>query len=146
MNDIKYTPIECIPAGAVIESITWDGECDVLIKHSEGQCFLRGELDCCAYIGLVSTGGDPQALIGATVVSAEEAYWEAEQDYGDTETHAFARIVTDRADLCLAWDGGHNGYYCAYISASNGYYPSFYTEADLADPRPWSRWTALGEK
>lgn len=118
MKPITYTPLAALPVGAIIQSITWDGNCDVCIEHSEGVCLLRGETDCCAYISLVSTGGDPQALLWAQVSAAEEAYWEEEDRGHEMETHALVRIVTDRADLCLAWDGGHNGYYCAYISAN----------------------------
>jgi len=127
MIDLKYEP-SAIQPGERIVSLQWDGACDGRVETTARVVFLRGKTDCCAYIGLTSTGGDPASIAGGIVGTCETAYREEEGEC-EVNTFAFWRLVTDRGDLCLAWHGNHNGWYCAYID-EEAKYPEWETEPE----------------
>ena len=64
--------------------------------------------DCCEYVRVVDSGGDPADLRGQTIAMAEESTSEGE---GESATWTFYRLATTGGDLCIRWLGESNGYY-----------------------------------
>jgi len=91
----------------------------VIYFNTEDGCRYKmwHDQDCCETVTVDDVNGDPQRLIGMTILRAEESINSGETNDGN-ETWTFYRI-TGRVDKCywhnhtlvIRWYGESNGYY-----------------------------------
>jgi len=118
--DIKIQP------GEVVEEISYDPDFDfpehdtpgaVMIITNKHHLLFLSTTNCCAYHSLSQVDGNPQELIGAHVGLCELTGGSKEdEEDGYVQTWQFLKLQTDKGDITVRWHGGHNGYYCAYVS------------------------------
>ena len=73
--------------------------------------------DCCEGVAIEDVTGEPQALKGAFIVTAEEAVSDGVEDASDgSGTWTFYRLASHWGDLTIRWFGESNGYYSESVS------------------------------
>lgn len=121
----------------VLDSLVGDTVVEVLgIKQYSEEVRLRTSSfrefvffhvqDCCEHVRLEEWDGDPQDLVGARVLFAEEATnsgsgGDTESYGGDMESYTwtFYRIGTDRGVVTLRFLGDSNGYYSEEVTVKD---------------------------
>lgn len=109
--------------GKVIKEIRGleKGSGEVWISTECGQEYLFfHEQDCCETVTLNDFDGDPDDLVGALIVSAEEVSNldndEKPSEYSESWTWTFYKIETNKGGLWMRWLGESNGYYSERVS------------------------------
>jgi len=108
--------------GRFIKSASINQEKDLIILDTEtGKLFLTWEGDCCAHCFIANVSG-AEALIGATILEAENAEWSPVKDDRDNceviETMG-TKIKTSTGYVTIESRVEHNGYYGGYIMVSD---------------------------
>ena len=74
--------------------------------------------DCCESVSIEDVIGDPNDLIGTTVIKADETISDADPDglnkaseYRESFTWTFYHIATIKGYVTIRWYGESNGYY-----------------------------------
>ena len=89
------------------------GSGEVYFHMQDGTTYkMYHEQDCCENVYLADVCGDPNDLIDAKIITAEERS-ESCRDYEDYEsvTYTFYDIQTNKGCVNLRWVGSSNGYY-----------------------------------
>ena len=107
--------------GKTIKKITGleEGSEEVDIFTECGQHYrFYHEQDCCESVWLNDFEGDVDDLVGALIVSAEEATNSGDEDssdkpseYCESFTWTFYKIETNKGGIWMRWLGESNGYY-----------------------------------
>lgn len=98
--------------GHTILALTVDEHGAVVgIKTDRGEYVMFHVQDCCESVGVDSVTGDPQAMVGHVINSADVATNEESSSWGDSLTWTFYRLATHGGDVCVRWRGESNGYY-----------------------------------
>jgi hypothetical protein len=110
---VKYASFENI-VGLTLESVEGleEGSSEVNLYTTCGRRFrMDHSQDCCEYVRVCEVIGDPNDLIGAEILKAEEVS-EADQtqEYG-TGTWTFYKFATRKGYVDIRWLGESNGYY-----------------------------------
>lgn len=95
------------------------GSDEVGVETECGHHYAFGHIqDCCESVDLNDFDGDPDDLVGATVLSAEQVDGEApvvekkdEWGWEESQTWTFYKIETDKGGIWMRWFGESNGYY-----------------------------------
>ena len=96
----------------------------VNFRTTDGRLFKMWHTqDCCEQVEIVDVEGDPDDLIGAPIVVAEEVSSDDYQGFGSlpkpiesSGTWTFYRFATRKGWVVLRWLGQSNGYYSESVS------------------------------
>lgn len=103
------------------------GSDEVTFHRDDGAVIkMYHEQDCCETVDIVDVCGDPNDLVGAVLVEAEES-WSRDVEHPEVahmktinplEDHAwtFYRFQTHKGQVSIRWLGESNGYYSMSVN------------------------------
>ena len=103
--------------GKVVLNVIVDRQSDIVsIRTAEGTLTLEHFQDCCESVYIEDVIGDPQDMVGATVMVAEERTEDGSPN--DCEMWTFYEFRTTKGDVTFRWNGSSNGYYSVSVSTT----------------------------
>lgn len=110
--------------GHTITEIQHD-DSSVTITTDKGKCRLEHQQDCCETVNLEKVIGNPQDLVGQTIiVSEEDVPKDPEWHSGNYESHTWTMFkLSSQTHTVEFW----------FLGVSNGYYSESVSFIDLTD-------------
>lgn len=108
--------------GKIIVSISGMKESseEIIFKFSDGTfAKFYHDQDCCEHVDVDDICGDPDDLIGSSIIVAREAESSCETEYG-SETATFYEFATNKGSVTVRWLGSSNGYYSERVDIEYG--------------------------